>query len=253
MPTTRVLLVDDHPLFRHGVRALLEGEAGLVIAGEVSSAGEAARAVHTLCPDVVLLEIQLFQPDGWANLGPIPFTLAPARVVILTANGSADVFLRAVQSGVTGYLLKDAPLALVVQAVQAAARGGEALLDPRLAPCLMRAYQESPRSAVRVPPCDLPARDQAILRLVADGYTNKEIGTHLHLAEKTVRNNLHRLFQRLHLTARAEAAAFAVQYGLTTLPVQPALGAARPAPSRATVSLRSHPRLGSNDPLEHSE
>jgi two-component system response regulator DevR len=157
-------------------------------------------------------------PPGAACLSRLP-AIPPARLVILTTNGSPDLFLRAIHSGVQGYLLKDAHPSQVVLAVRAAASGG-VLLDPRLAPYLLRTFQRAPLPGPAIPPPDrgtgdLPARDRAILCLVAAGYTNKEIGLHLYLAEKTVRNRLHRLFERLHFTSRAEAAAFAVQQRLT--------------------------------------
>ena len=104
-------------------------------------------------------------------------------MVILTTNGSEEVFLRAVNSGAVGYLLKDAHPAQIVQAVRAAASGG-AVLDPRLAGCLLREVQRQPLSLVPPLPCALTAREVAILRLVAEGYTNKEIGRHLQAGGK---------------------------------------------------------------------
>ncbi|WP_067503901.1 response regulator transcription factor [Actinoplanes sp. TFC3] len=193
----RVLLVDDHPVVRHGLRGMVESEPGLVVAGEASSGDEGlARAVE-LKPDIVLMDLRMPGMDGVEATGAIVARVPGVRVLVLTTYESDRDILRAIEAGAGGYLLKDASAADLAEAVWAAARG-ETVLAPSVASTLVR-QARSPA------PPSLSAREAEVLRLVARGRTNGEIGKELHITEATVKTHLLRAFSKLGVADRTAA------------------------------------------------
>jgi DNA-binding NarL/FixJ family response regulator len=203
-----VLLVDDHPVVRAGVRGMLDGEPGITVAGEAASGREAVVAARALRPDVVLMDLRMPGADGLDGVDATAQVLAalPAtRVVVLTTYETDADILRAVEAGAAGYLLKDASRADLVSAVRAAARG-ETVLAPSVAGRLLHRMRRPQHEA-------LSPREVEVLRLVADGLSNVEIGRVLHIAEATVKTHLLRTFAKLGVSDRTAAVTTAMASG----------------------------------------
>lgn len=202
----RILLVDDHPVVRHGLRGMLDAEPDLTVVGEASSGTAGVAAARELTPDIVLMDLRMPDGDGVQATGQILEVLPAAKVVVLTTYETDRDILRAIEAGASGYLLKDASPAELADAVRAAARG-ETVLAPSVASTLIR--------QVRAPaPPALSAREVQVLRLVAQGKTNKAIASELLISEKTVHRHVSNIFLKLDLSTRAAATAYAYQHGI---------------------------------------
>lgn len=202
----RILLVDDHPVVRHGLRGMLESEPDLTVVGEASSGDEGVRRAAELRPDLVLMDLRMPDGDGVQATGRILAQTPGVRVVVLTTYESDRDILRAIEAGAGGFLLKDATPAELAEAVRAAARG-ETVLAPSVASALVR--------QVRSPaPPALSAREAEVLRLVARGLTNADIGRELFIAEATVKTHLLRTFAKLDVADRTAAVTKAMALGL---------------------------------------
>ncbi|HZN70814.1 MAG TPA: response regulator transcription factor [Micromonosporaceae bacterium] len=204
-----VLLVDDHPVVRTGVRGMLDGEPDIAVVGEAASGAEALTAVRALAPAVVLMDLRMPDGDGVSATERILATAPETRVVVLTTYETDTDILRAVEAGAAGYLLKDASRVELLHAVRAAARG-ETVLAPSVANRLLR--------HVRRPAAEsLSAREVDVLRLVARGLSNVEIGRELHIGEATVKTHLLRAFAKLGVSDRTAAVTTAMAQGLIQL------------------------------------
>jgi DNA-binding NarL/FixJ family response regulator len=202
----RILLVDDHPVVRHGLRGMLDAEADLTVVGEASSGTAGVQAARELNPDIVLMDLRMPDGDGVQATGQLLAVLPTARVVVLTTYDTDRDILRAIEAGASGYLLKDASPAELADAVRAAARG-ETVLAPSVASTLVR--------QVRAPaPPGLSAREVQVLRLVAQGRTNSDIGRELFISEATVKTHLLRVFNKLDVADRTAAVTTAMSHGL---------------------------------------
>ena len=214
MAIIRLLLVDDHQMFRQGLRALIEIESDIEVVGECANGREAVSAVQLLQPDVVLLDLNMPVLDGVAATREILAQNPATGVIILSMNREDANVFQAVKNGARGYILKDAGRAEVLGAVRTVARG-EAILDPGLALRVMDEFKRLWAQPHEPPAATLTANETAILRLVATGRSNKEIGAVLSFSEKTIRNYISRIFQKLQVNDRTQAAVYAVQHGLT--------------------------------------
>ncbi|RSM53843.1 DNA-binding response regulator [Actinoplanes sp. ATCC 53533] len=202
----RLILVDDHPVVRHGIRGMLEAEPDLTVVGEASSGPEGVALAAELRPDIVLMDLRMPGGDGVEATARIVATVPGARVMVLTTYESDRDILRAIEAGAGGYLLKDASPAELAEGVRAAARG-ETVLAPSVASTLVR--------QVRSPaPPALSAREAQVLRLVARGLTNADIGRELYIAEATVKTHLLRAFAKLDVADRTAAVTRAMSNGL---------------------------------------
>jgi DNA-binding NarL/FixJ family response regulator len=202
----RILLVDDHPVVREGLRGMLEAEPDLTVAGEAGSGEEAVAQARVVEPDVILMDLRMRGLDGVGATERILAESARIRVVVLTTYETDADILRAVEAGASGYLLKDASRADLAGAIRAAARG-ETVLAPSVAGRLV--------NQVRRPvPHALSAREVEVLALVAKGLTNSEIGRALHITEATVKTHLLRTFGKLDVSDRTAAVTTAMAQGL---------------------------------------
>lgn len=203
----RILLADDHPVVREGLRAMLDAEPDLDVVAEASNGPQAEALAARLTPDIVLMDLRMPGGDGVEAIQRMAAAGLPCRTVVLTTYETDRDILRAVEAGAAGYLLKDMARAELADAVRAAARG-ETVLAPSVAARLvdqLRTNPERPR---------LSERETAVLRLVSDGCTNAEIGRRLHVAESTVKTHLLRAFGKLGVDDRTAAVTRALRLGL---------------------------------------
>jgi DNA-binding NarL/FixJ family response regulator len=204
----RVLVVDDHPVVRAGLRGMLAAHPDIEVAGEASSAAEAVTAVLAHQPDVVLMDLRMPGADGVQATRLVLARQPTCRVVVLTTYDNDADILHAVEAGATGYLLKDATPAELAQAIRAAAAGGS-VLAPSVAAKLV--------SRLRSPPL-LSPREVEVLRLVSTGQTNAEIGRALFISEATVKTHLLRAFGKLGVSDRTAAVTSALALGILPPP-----------------------------------
>ena len=210
MDRITVLIVDDHPVVRHGLRTFLELQDDLGVVGEEKTGAEGVALVEELVPDVVLMDLVMPDVDGIEATRRIRGLSPSTRVIVLTSFAEDDKLFPAIRAGATGYLLKDVEPQQLVDAVRAAHRG-EPLLQPKVAARLMQEVaSEGGPEAVQ----GLTERELEVLQLLARGLPNKLIARELVLSEKTVKTHVSNILAKLHLSDRTQAALYAVRRGL---------------------------------------
>lgn len=204
----RILIVDDHPVVRDGVRGLFAGEDDIEVVGEASDGKEALSKVAALSPDVVLMDLRMPDVDGVRAIQLMADQDLEARVLVLTTFDTDRDVLPAIEAGATGYVLKDVPRDKLLRAVRAAARG-ETVLAPsvgaRLADQVRRPVKEA-----------LSDRELEVLRLVAGGASNRELAERLFISEATIKSHLLHIYAKLGVNDRAAAVGAAFDRGLLT-------------------------------------
>jgi DNA-binding NarL/FixJ family response regulator len=205
-----VLIADDHPVVRAGLRGMLAAEPGISVVAEAASGQEAIAMARRHKPDVVLMDLRMPDGDGVEATAGILAAEPATRVVVLTTYETDGDIVRAVEAGATGYLLKDVPPGDLVSAIRAAALG-ETVLGPSVAGRLV--------SHLRRPAAEpLSAREAEVLARVARGLTNAEIGRALHISEATVKTHLMRAFGKLGVSGRTAAVTTAIELGMLPAP-----------------------------------
>jgi DNA-binding NarL/FixJ family response regulator len=209
MTPIRIVIADDHPVFRAGLEGLLSGQEDLQVVGEAANGREAVDMVRRASPDVLLVDLQMPELDGVHAIREIRSVAPRTRILVLTTYDSDGDILRAVEAGATGYLLKDTPREELFKAIRATARG-ESVLSPTVASKLVgRARTPVDRS--------LSAREIEVLRLVARGTSNKIIGKELRISEATVKTHLLHIFAKLAVDDRTAAVTAAMERGVLRL------------------------------------
>ncbi|WP_455432746.1 response regulator [Streptosporangium soli] len=204
-PPIRLIIVDDHPIVRDGLRGMFTGEPGFEVAGEAADGARAVSLAEELRPDVILMDLRMPGTDGVTAIRRLAERGNPARILVLTTYDMDSDVLPAIEAGATGYLLKDALPEELVRAVRAAARG-EAVLSPSVATRLI--------GQVRAPSDPLSARELEVLALIARGSTNREAASRLFISEATVKTHLLHIYAKLGVNDRAAAVAVAFERGL---------------------------------------
>jgi DNA-binding NarL/FixJ family response regulator len=220
MKKIRVLMVDDHRMFLQGLRSLIEQESDIEVVGECTNGHDALPAVARLQPDVVLLDINMPGMDGVEATRRIIEQRPETGVIILTMYREDAHVFHAIKNGARGYVLKDVETIEVVRAIRSVARG-ESIIDPLLATRVLTEFQRVWRRDDARQRDGLTEREVEILRLIAAGLSNKEIGNRLSFSEKTIKNYITVIFQKLQLTDRTQAAVYAVQHGLVEKAEEP--------------------------------
>lgn len=211
----RVVVVDDHPVVREGLRSFLGTRDGIDVVGEAGDVDAAVQAVEALRPDVVLLDLVLPGGGGVSALPRLLVGSPPPRVIVLTSFGGDDQALAAVRAGAAGWLGKDVPPAELESAIRTVHRGGS-VFDPAVAG---RVLAEVSSPAGTDPGLDqLTAREREVLALLGRGLSNRDLATTLFVAEKTIKTHVSSILGKLHLTDRTQAALFAVHHGLVDEP-----------------------------------
>jgi DNA-binding NarL/FixJ family response regulator len=202
----RVLIVDDHPIVREGVTAVLERERDIDVIGAAATIDEGFRMASKLGPDVILLDLKF--PDGDDAGSVARFTRQGRGIVVFSAYDADEDVFRAIQGGARGYLLKGSPAAEIAHAIRQV-HAGESYLSPRIAAKLVKGVvQPRGRSGL------LSARERGVLRLVAAGLSNRQIGETLSISERTVKFHVTAIFNKLGAENRAQAVALAAERGL---------------------------------------
>lgn len=202
----RILLADDHPVVRAGVRAMLSGDPDLDVVGEAATPGEAIAMASELGPDIVLMDLQFGTDQTGADATRAIRALAdPPPVLVLTNYDTDSDILSAVEAGASGYLLKDSPPDELIAAIRAAS-AGETALAPAVAGRLL--------ARMRSPQPSLSRREVEVLGLVAEGAANSEIGRRLHISDATVKSHLVHIFTKLGVASRTAAVAAAREGGI---------------------------------------
>lgn len=198
----RILLADDHPLFREGVAHSLMGAPGFLVVAEAGSGEEAIELARQTQPDLVLLDVSMPGLGGIAVAKTIAADLPGTRIVMLTASENREVLMDALKAGAHGYVLKGISAAVLRDAVQRVF-AGEAYVTPMLAASLLTEFSRPARQAN--PLADLTPREADILGLLKEGLTNREIGERIHLSEKTIKHYMTNILQKLQVRSRTEA------------------------------------------------
>jgi NarL family two-component system response regulator LiaR len=206
-----VLIADDHPFVRHGLRTYLETLDDMDVVGEAADGTEAVELAAQLLPDVVLMDLVMPELDGIEATRRIKDASPATRVIALTSFDDDEKVFPAIKAGAAGYLLKDVRPAELAEAVRKASRG-EALLAPSVAARLMHEV-----AGERAEPSGLTDRELDVLRLIARGLPNKQIAAELVVSEKTVKTHVSNILAKLHLADRTQAALYAVREGLAPL------------------------------------
>lgn len=217
MNPIRVLIVDDHTLFRSGVKLLLQRHEGFEVVGEADDGLEGVKRAKQLKPDVVLLDLHM---PGTSGLEAVPLLreeVPQAQVIMLTVSEDAEDLLEALRAGARGYLLKNIETDFLLQSIRSAARG-ESVMSSQMAGKLadaMRAPQKG-TFAAETSPGKLSPREREVIVMLARGASNKEIARTLDLAESTVKIHVQGILRKLNLASRVQAAVYAVEHGLVT-------------------------------------
>jgi len=213
----RVLIADDHALFRRGLEMVLQGEAGLELVGQASDGQEAVQIVSEVVPDVVLMDIRMPKMNGIEAARQMKDVAPSAKIVILTISDEDDDLFEAIRAGASGYLLKDIPLDELADSVRAV-YGGQSLINPSMAGKLLTEFatlarrdadEEEP--AKHAPARKLTDREMEVLRLVARGLNNRDIAKELFISENTVKNHVRNVLEKLQIHSRMEAVMIAVR------------------------------------------
>ena len=225
--TVRILIADDHPIVRDGLKKLLLLEDDFEIVGEAADGREVLDRVQELDPDVLLLDLRMPNLDGLSALQALQQTNKRTRVIVLTASEDKNEFVQAMKLGCSGIVLKQTAPDLIVKSIRKV-HAGEIWLDSHTTAAVMRQFQTGGESNSMAPGgkgrerSPLSAREREIVALVAQGYKNKEMAEKMFISEQTVKNHLHNIFDKLGVSDRLELALYAIHKGLhlTGEPVQ---------------------------------
>ena len=209
----RVMICDDHALFRRGLVMVLESEDGIEVVGEAEDGQEAIAIVADLAPDVVLMDVRMPRVSGIEATRAIAEIVPSAKILMLTVSDEEDDLYDAIKAGATGYLLKEISIDEVATAIRAVV-GGQSLISPSMASKLLSEFTSLAKKADErqsVPTPRLTDRELEVLKLVAEGMSNKEIAGELFISENTVKNHVRNILEKLHLHSRMEAVVYAVR------------------------------------------
>lgn len=216
MSSIRILLVDDHSLFRNGIKSLLESQEGFEVVGEASNGLDGVKRAKQLKPDLVLMDLHMPGTSGLEALHMLSQDLPETNVLMLTVSEDSQDLMQALQSGARGYLLKNIEIDFLVDSIHRAMKG-ESVMSPQMSVKLIDAVREPvvnskpDKQAVKLTP-----RESEIIVLLATGESNKSIARTLDLAESTVKIHVQGILRKLNITSRVQAAVYAVEHGLVS-------------------------------------
>lgn len=223
MERIKVLIADDHRVVREGLSAILKTKENIEVVGEAQNGQEAVEKARTLVPDVILMDVSMPRMGGVEATRVIKRELPHIGIMALTMYEEQQYIFDLVRAGATGYLLKDTDSSQIVKGIQSIFRG-ESLIHPSVASKILAEFSLLAQKKGKKPSWvehDLTEREITVLRLVADGKTNKEIANALDLSEKTVKNHVRNIFHKLQVYDRTQAAILAIRKGLIELDPRP--------------------------------
>ncbi|MGH7215812.1 MAG: response regulator [Nitrospiraceae bacterium] len=206
----RLLLVDDHEVVRVGLRTVLHNHQGVVVVGEAGTKAAAVRVVKRLRPDIVLMDVRLPDGSGIEACRDILVSHPMTRIIFLTSYADDESVLTAVLAGAQGYVLKNIDSSLLVRSIRTVFNG-QSIINPSLTQRALNWIKAWPEQNNPIRGQSLSPQEERVLALVAEGLTNKEIAATMQLSDKTVKNYLANMFQKLHISRRAQAASFFVK------------------------------------------
>jgi len=209
----RILVADDHVIFRDGLRKLLEAAEDVQIVGEASNGNECTKMLGKFKPDILLLDLRMPEKDGLGVLEEVNFDSLPTRVIVLTAAEDDRDVVRAMRLGARGVVLKQSASDLLLKSIRKV-HDGEIWLDNRMTAEVIDAFKKSSELGQRREKPLLSDREKEIVQLVAQGFRNREIGEKLFISEQTVKNHLHNIFDKLGVSDRLELALYAIHHRL---------------------------------------
>jgi DNA-binding NarL/FixJ family response regulator len=209
----RVMVVDDHALFRRGLEMVLAQEPDLELVGEASDGEEAIKRAEELVPDVVLMDVRMPKRSGIEAAGEIRDLLPHVKILMLTISDDEADLYEAIKAGASGYLLKEIPIEEVAEAIRSV-WAGQSRISPSMASKLLTEFAAISKAATERPAVPTPRltdREMEVLRLVAQGMNNRDIAKELYISENTVKNHIRNILEKLHLHSRMEAVVYAVR------------------------------------------
>jgi two-component system, NarL family, response regulator DevR len=214
MAKIRLMIVDDHEVVRLGMRAAFELEADISVVGEASNGAEALAKVSVLDPQVILMDVRMPKMNGIEACREIKSAHPTVSILMITSFTDDEAVLASIMAGASGYLLKNVSRAELLKAIRKIA-AGESLLSPTATQQAKTRMATLISGTAQIPGEELTEREREVLALVAKGYTNKQIAEALYVTEKTARNHVSHILDKLGLARRSEAAVYAVEHGLT--------------------------------------
>ena len=209
----RVMVVDDHALFRRGLEMVLQGEDDLELVGEASDGAEAVEKATELMPDVVLMDVRMPKRSGIEAAGQIKDLLPHVKILMLTISDEEADLYDAIKAGASGYLLKEIPIEEVADANRSV-WAGQSRISPSMASKLLTEFAAMSKASEERPQMPAPRltdREMEVLKLVAQGLNNRDIAKELYISENTVKNHIRNILEKLHLHSRMEAVVYAVR------------------------------------------
>ena len=206
MAKTRIMIVDDHEVVRMGMRAAFETEPDLTVVGEASNGAEALAKMPVLAPQLILMDVRMEKMNGIEACREIKSRYPEVQILMITSYSDDDAVISSVLAGASGYLLKHLSRSELLRSIRLVA-SGQSLID-------MNTTKQVMERLTQIPGSELTEREREVLALVARGYTNKQIADTLYVSEKTARNHVSHILEKLGLSRRSEAAAFAVEHKL---------------------------------------
>ncbi len=206
MAKTRIMIVDDHEVVRMGMRAAFETEPDLTVVGEASNGAEALAKMPVLAPQLILMDVRMEKMNGIEACREIKSRYPEVQILMITSYSDDDAVISSILAGASGYLLKHLSRAELLRSIRQVA-SGHSLIDTNT-------KKQALERLERMPGNELTEREREVLALVARGYTNKQIADTLYVSEKTARNHVSHILEKLGLSRRSEAAAFAVEHKL---------------------------------------
>jgi DNA-binding NarL/FixJ family response regulator len=214
MEPIKIFIVDDHPLFRYGLISVLSEYPEFKVVGDAATSSEALPKIEEIQPDIVIMDIFMPNSDGVKTTGLIKQKLPRTEIIILTISDNEDVFLSAIKAGAKGYLLKGVGIMEIVDAIKLVANG-EATVSPSMASRLLDQFRNNGKdSSGRKGFYELSVREKEVLKLTAQGSSNKEIAADLFISDTTVKAHMRNILEKLRVKNRAEAVGVAIAKGI---------------------------------------
>ena len=213
----KLLIADDHAIFRDALRKLLDSEEEITIIGEARNGAECIKMLGKLKPDILLLDLRMSEKDGFTVLEEVNFDMIPTRVIVLTAAEDDRDVVRAMRLGARGVVPKESAIDLLVKSIYRV-HAGEIWLDSHMTAEVINTFSASSKSGVRSEKSLISDRELEVVQLVSQGFQNKEIGKELFISENTVKNHMHNIFDKLGVSDRLELMLYAIHHRLIDKP-----------------------------------